>query len=167
MRVLGVDPGTKRIGLALGDTATRVATPLTVVIRTGDGAGSRREVAGIVDEWEVEALVVGLPITMAGEHGTAAAAAETEADALAAATHVPVTLYDERLTTVTAHRSLQDQGLDSRARRERVDAVAAAVMLQAWLDGVAAGTITVPGEGIVSKTSSGAPEPATGKSPTS
>jgi putative Holliday junction resolvase len=123
-----------------------VATPLTVVERARDVARYRREVAALATEWEVDALVVGLPVTLAGERGVAARASEREAAALAAAVGLPTTLYDERLTTVTAHRSLQSQGLDSRARRERVDAVAAAVMLQAWLDGVAAGTVALPAE---------------------
>ena len=144
MRVLGIDPGTKRVGIALGDTETCVATPLTVVERTRDVDRYRREVGALAGEWEVEALVVGLPVTLAGERGTAATAAEAEAAALGGLLGLPVSLYDERLTTVTAHRSLQDQGFDSRARRGRVDAVAAAVMLQAWLDGIAAGTIDPP-----------------------
>jgi putative Holliday junction resolvase len=144
VRALGVDPGTKRVGVALGDTTTGVATPLTVVARTRDAAAYRREVAALAEEWEADLLVVGLPVTMGGQVGVAAEAARSEADELGRATGLPVALYDERLTSVTANRSLQHQGLDSRARRGKVDAVAAAVLLQAWLDGVAAGTVVPP-----------------------
>lgn len=144
MRALGVDPGTKRVGVALGDTGTGVATPLTVVARTRDAAAYRREVAALADEWGVDLLVVGLPMTLRGEQGVAADHARAEAAELGRAARLPVALYDERLTSVTAHRSLQHQGLDSRARRGKVDAVAAAVLLQAWLDGVAAGTVVPP-----------------------
>lgn len=144
MRVLGVDPGTRRVGIALGDTETRVATPLTVLERGRDPSSYRRCLVALADEWEVGLVVVGLPITLAGDHGRAAAEAEAEAAALGGVLRVPVTLYDERLTTATAHRSLQEQGLDSRARRGKVDAVAAAVLLQSWLDGSAAGTVAWP-----------------------
>lgn len=144
MRVLGVDPGTKRVGIALGDSETRVATPLTVLERGRNPTGYHRSLVALVDEWEVGLVVVGHPITLRGDRGRAAADAEAEAAALGGVLHVPVTLYDERLTTVTAHRSLQEQGLDSRARRGKVDAVAAAVLLQSWLDGSAAGTVAWP-----------------------
>lgn len=145
VRVLGVDPGTKRVGIALGDTETYVATPLTVIERTRDVERYRRSLVHLVGEWDVSVLVMGLPVTMSGAHGPSAGAATAEAEALRRATGLPVALYDERLTTVTAHRSLQEQGLDSRARRGKVDAVAAAVMLQAWLDGLSAGTVALPG----------------------
>lgn len=142
MKVLGVDPGTKRIGVALGDTDVGVATPLTTVPRDRDPGPSRAEVARLVDEWEARAVVVGLPLTLGGKRGPAAEAAEGEAAALRSLVTVPVALYDERLTTVTAERMLRDGGLGGRDRRARVDASAAAVMLQAWLDGRAAGVVT-------------------------
>lgn len=145
MRVLGLDPGTRRIGVALGDTDTGVATPLTVVERRRRGDEHRRAISDLAIEWEIDALIVGLPLTLAGAHAAAAKDAEAEAAALARLIRVPVALYDERLTTVTADRALRERGLDGRARRARVDAMAAAVMLQAWLDARAAGVVPEPG----------------------
>jgi putative Holliday junction resolvase len=105
-----------------------------VVRRSGDAAGDRRRIAALAREWEIEGLVVGLPLSLDGTVGRAAAAAVTEARALGDATSLPVATYDERLTTVTAEQRLVEQGLDARQRRAVVDQVAAAVMLQAWLD---------------------------------
>jgi putative Holliday junction resolvase len=87
-----------------------------------------------VHEWEVVGLVVGLPRQLDGGEGAAAEAARAEAAALHDLTDLPVALYDERLTTVQADRALADAQLDGRGRRRRVDMVAAAVLLQAWLD---------------------------------
>jgi putative Holliday junction resolvase len=78
--------------------------------------------------------VVGLPLSLDGTRGPAARSAETEARQLASVVGVPVEMYDERFTTVTAERGLREVGLDARQRRKVVDKVAAAVMLQAWLD---------------------------------
>jgi putative Holliday junction resolvase len=83
----------------------------------------------------VGCVVIGLPLSLDGSDGTAARAARAEANELAAGLSVPVVLHDERLTTVEAHHRLAERGLDGRARRKVVDQVAAAVMLQAWLDG--------------------------------
>ena len=80
-------------------------------------------------------MLVGLPLSLDGSEGPAATAAREEVAALRAVLDVPVDVHDERLTTVTAHRLLAEQGLDSRRRRSVVDGAAAAVLLQAWLDG--------------------------------
>ena len=89
----------------------------------------------IVDEWEVEHIVVGLPLSLDGSVGKAAKAALREADELGVVTGVPVETYDERLTTVSAHQVLREQGVAGADRKDVVDKVAAAVLLQAWLDG--------------------------------
>lgn len=132
LRTLGIDPGSKRIGLALG--VGDVASPHRVLIRTRDLAGDLRSIVNDVDEFEVEIIVVGLPLGLDGRPGAAARAATDLAKHLARLTDVPVQMHDERLTTVTAERSLVEAGLDGRRRREVVDKVAAAVMLQSWLD---------------------------------
>lgn len=134
VRVLGVDLGSKRVGIAVGDTETAIATPLTVLPRTRDLAADRRAVGALLREWEAECVVVGWPRSLDGSDGPAAVAARAEAAALAAALGVPVVLHDERLTTVTAHHALAEAGLSSRERRSLVDASAAAVLLQDWLD---------------------------------
>jgi putative Holliday junction resolvase len=135
MRALALDLGSRRIGVALCDRDGTVATPYETVHRSGDAARDRAEVARLADEAEAEVVVVGLPISLDGTDGTAALAARAEAAELAAAIDLPVVLHDERLTTVSAQRSLQTQGLRGRRARTVVDQVAASVILQDWLDG--------------------------------
>lgn len=140
MRVLGLDLGSRRIGVAVSDADRTVATPVDVVVRVGDRAREHRILAELVTEWEAGLVVVGLPLTLRGDVGPAARAVLEEVEALRATLPVPVETYDERLTTVTAERSLMEQRMRSEARRRVVDKVAAAVMLQAWLDAHAAGS---------------------------
>ncbi len=135
MRALGVDLGTARVGLALCDPEGRLASPYEVVEGARDEQRVTRRIAEVVAEEEVEVVVVGLPLSLDGSDGPAARSARARAAALATALPVPVVLHDERLTTVTAHHLLAEAGLDSRARRRVVDRAAAAVLLQAWLDG--------------------------------
>lgn len=134
MRALGVDPGTKRIGLAVSDLTGTIASPLLVLHRSKSPRHDLDELARIVRLEEAEVVVVGLPINMDGSLGPAAKAATEFARRLATVAGVPVELHDERRTTVTADNAMREGGLDGRARRERVDKVAAAVMLQSWLD---------------------------------
>lgn len=135
MRALGIDLGAKRIGIAVSDRSGTIASPLLVLQRTGSVAQDHRRIAALVEEEEAERIVVGLPLSMSGEMGRAAQAAVAEAQALATVVGVPVETYDERLTTVTADRALMEFKMKADARRRVVDKVAAAVMLQAWLDG--------------------------------
>lgn len=133
-RVLALDLGTKRIGVAVSDPDGRVATPIEVVHRSGDRARDHRAIAELVREWEAERVVVGLPLSLSGKMGPAATAAVAEAGELAVVVGVPVETSDERLTTVTADRTLMAMNLKADARRRVVDKVAAAVILQTWLD---------------------------------
>jgi len=133
-RALGLDLGTRRIGVAVSDSDRTVATPIEVLARSRDLVRDRGRIAEIVREWEVTTVVVGLPLSLSGHVGPAAKAALAEVEALRATLAVPVETYDERLSTVTAERSLMEQSLRAPARRRVVDKVAAAVMLQAWLD---------------------------------
>jgi putative Holliday junction resolvase len=135
VRALGVDLGSRRIGVAVSDRTGTLASPHTVVDRTGDTERDHRILVGLAAELEVERIVVGLPLSLDGSLGPAARSVLDEVDALAATTEVPVETYDERLTTVTADRALREQGMRGRDRREVVDKAAAAVLLQAWLDG--------------------------------
>jgi putative transcription antitermination factor YqgF len=134
MRALGVDLGSKRIGIAVSDSSGTIASPLTVVHRSRSRRVDLDEIARIARDEEVELIVVGLPLTMRGEVGHAAEAAIAEAGRLATVVGVPVETHDERLTTVTADRSMIEAGMRGEARRQVVDKVAAAVMLQSWLD---------------------------------
>jgi putative Holliday junction resolvase len=114
-----------------------MAVPSTTVARTGDEVRDRARVVEEIRELGAERVVVGLPLSLDGSEGPAAAWARAEAAALAAALgpEVEVELYDERLTTVSAQRSLAAAGVKGKDRRRVVDQVAAAVLLQAWLDG--------------------------------
>ena len=135
MRVVGLDLGTKRIGVAVSDPSGTVATPHSVLARTGSRAADHRAVAAVVEEYEAELLVVGLPRSMDGSLGPAAQGALAEVDELADALPVPVETVDERLTTVSADRVLRDAAVKGEARRRVIDKVAAAILLQTWLDG--------------------------------
>jgi putative Holliday junction resolvase len=135
VRVLGLDLGSKRIGVAVSDRSGTIATPLTVLQRQRDRAADHRAIASLVAEEEAERVVVGLPLQLDGAVGPAARSALAEAEELATVVLVPVETFDERLTTVSADRALLEAGMRAPARRTVVDKVAAAVMLQAWLDG--------------------------------
>ena len=140
---LGIDVGTVRVGVAVSDPDALLASPLETVAR--DSAvtrGGRRDVpadlariAELAADHHAVELVVGLPLSLSGKPGAAAAAASDYAGELAAVVApVPVRLVDERLSTVTAHDRLASAGKDSRARRRVVDQSAAAIILQSALD---------------------------------
>jgi putative Holliday junction resolvase len=139
-RALGVDLGSRRIGIAVTDSAGTVALPRTTLVRSGDRQRDRQALVDLILEEAVTTVVVGLPLSLDGSSGPAAQAAREEADALAARLEgqgVEVVLFDERLTTVSAHQVLAAGGVRTRQRRQKVDQVAAAVMLSAWLESVA------------------------------
>ena len=140
-RVLGVDLGARRIGLALSDPLGVLAGPLAVLQRTGDRAADHAAILRAAAENEASLIVVGLPLSLStGRRGPAAEATLAEVAELAGRAAVldpPLLIetHDERLTTVTAQRSLATGGVRAKDRRSLVDKVAAAVMLQSWLDG--------------------------------
>jgi putative Holliday junction resolvase len=133
MRYLGVDLGRVRIGLALADDVLRTARALRVVARRGEAA-DLAEIADAAREYEVERAVVGLPLNMDGSEGPSARLARAFAPKLAAALGVPVELFDERLSTFEAETRLRERGISAKDARSLVDAEAAAVILQGWLD---------------------------------
>jgi putative Holliday junction resolvase len=135
-RVLGVDLGGRRIGLALSDPTRTVASPLDVIERQRTRAEDHRAIVAIARAHDVRTIVVGLPLSLSGATGPAARAVLEEVDALreTAGAEMDVEAYDERLTTVTAERSLREARMRRDARRRVVDKVAAAVMLQAYLE---------------------------------
>lgn len=139
MRVLGVDLGARRIGLAVSDASGTVASPAGVLVRAGDRAEDHRALADRVRSLEVDEVVVGLPLSLSGGAGPAARAVLEEVEQLRRALSVPVHTQDERFTTLVATRSLRaGSGRAVKADRRRrgdVDAAAAAVLLQGWLDG--------------------------------
>lgn len=133
-RVLGVDFGSKRIGIAVSDFTGILASPLTVLERTGDMARDHKRIEELVGEEEAVAVVVGLPVDLKGKNGIAAQHVLKETEHLATVLGVPVVTYDERMTTATASRQLADNGVSSKKRRTTIDKYAAALILQSYLD---------------------------------
>lgn len=131
MAILGLDVGEKRIGVALADGL--LAIPLTVIDRAGEGADLERVLA-LAEEHGVERIVVGLPRSLDGSIGGQAERVLTFSKVLSESTDVPVDTWDERLSTVAAERLLLDAGVKREKRRAQRDAMAAAIILQAYLD---------------------------------
>lgn len=134
VRALGLDPGSKRIGVAVSDLSGTIASPLTVLQRSKSKRHDLDTIAQLARDEEADVIVIGLPLNLDGSMSRSAKAATAEAKRLATLVDVPVELHDERLTTVTADRSMIDAGMNAIERRQVVDKVAAAVMLQSWLD---------------------------------
>lgn len=129
-RYLGVDYGTKRVGLAISDGLGLTAHPLQVVARPA----VVKRVQELHAEYTVTTVVVGLPTGLAGQEGASAAGARALGDELSAATGIPVEYLDERFTSRLAEKALLQSGMKRRERRETVDKVAAAIILQDYLD---------------------------------
>jgi putative pre-16S rRNA nuclease len=132
-RVLGVDLGSARVGLALSDPAGLTAQPLEV-LRTTEVDDVADAVADRVRELEADEVVVGIPIRMNGTRGPEAEAAEAFAQRLESRAGVPVHRWDERLSTKQAEGVMRSAGADARRQRGTVDKVAAAIVLQAYLE---------------------------------
>ena len=129
---LAVDVGSVRVGVARSDPGGVLATPLAVL---ASGSGTKNELAKLAAETDAIEVIVGLPTSLSGREGAAAAGARKfAADLASRRAPIPVRLLDERFTTTEAHGALRRGGKDSRARRQVVDAAAAAVLLQAALD---------------------------------
>lgn len=135
-RVLGVDLGDVRIGLALSDPDGIVATPLeTLAVRRPGEAGTvADEIAAVARERDATAVVIGLPRNLRGREGRPAQFARAVAGRLEEAADLEVHLWDERFTTVEAERTMLEQGVRRRPRRAAVDRVAATLILQAFLE---------------------------------
>lgn len=135
MRAVGVDLGTRRVGIAVSNSEGTIAVPYEVLHRTGDRAEDHRAILAVVEETGAEVIVVGMPYSLDGSIGPAARKISAEVEQIRRVSPVEVVTVDERFTTVTADRSLREMDLGASERRRMVDAVAASVMLQAWLDG--------------------------------
>ncbi|MBU0717695.1 MAG: Holliday junction resolvase RuvX [Planctomycetes bacterium] len=134
MQFLGIDYGTKRIGLAIGNAETKLASPLMTVPARGNAAGDAAAVAARAGEYEVDGYVVGLPSNMDGTEGRQAKLSRAFGEALARCTGLPVHYFDERLSSFTAKELLEPAELSRRRRKDLLDPVAAQVMLQQFLD---------------------------------
>lgn len=135
-RILGIDYGTKRIGIAVSDPTRTITSPLTTLQRRVGKRPPWRELEGIVREMEVTEVVVGLPLVLSGEESEWAAEVRRFAADLESRYALPVHLYDERMTSVAAERIVRSSGLrrSERENKARIDATAAALILENYLE---------------------------------
>ena len=136
MRILALDHGTVRVGVAVSDELKIFAQPLEFIPAEPFAACLER-IQVILREKEVEMILVGMPRNMDGSYGPAAQKARDFITALQAAVNVPIKTWDERLTSVQANRYLIQAGTRRQKRKEKVDQTAAAILLQSYLDGMA------------------------------
>ena len=143
MRIMALDIGEKRIGIAISDPKERVASPLVVLdavqVERGEKPFTR-----LLEDWEPELFLCGLPLTLNGEEGPQAQRVRKVAQAISARFHIPIEFTDERLSSREAKRILREEGLDERAMRGKIDMIAASVFLQAWLDEKASDNADAP-----------------------
>jgi putative Holliday junction resolvase len=135
MRILALDHGTKRIGVAVSDKTRTIAQPLEF-IPAEPFADFLARLRQLVREKEIDLILVGLPRNMDGSYGPAALKVETFVAALKDAVAVPIKTWDERLTSAQANRVLIQGGVRRDKRKEKVDKMAAAILLQSYLDGI-------------------------------
>ena len=131
-RIIGLDPGERRIGVAVADPTGTIASPNRYVDRLNEDVGEA--IAGLCKELDVRVIVIGLPVALDGTEGPSAIAARRFGDDIAAHTGARVEFYDERFTSLTADQALITGGVRRKKRKEKRDQVAAAVMLQGYLD---------------------------------
>jgi putative holliday junction resolvase len=135
MRILALDPGTRRIGVAISDELKIIAQPLEFIPAEPMSAFFDR-LNAILREKEVELIIVGMPRNMDGSYGPAALAAQEFTAALRENVAIPIKTWDERLTSVQANRLLIEANVRREKRKEMVDKMAAAILLQSYLDAV-------------------------------
>ena len=133
-RVVGLDLGSRRIGVALSDSAQSVATGLKAIQRGGDRTADHDAIKSVVEEYEAVGVVVGLPLSLSGGAGPAARQVLDEVAQLDRVLGVEVDTVDERLTTIAAAGALRAAGRPSRRQKSVVDQTAAAILLQSWID---------------------------------
>ncbi|WP_129629417.1 Holliday junction resolvase RuvX [Candidatus Oscillochloris fontis] len=132
-RLLGLDVGERRIGVALSDALGMLASPLTT-INANPRPQALTMIARLVREHEVQVIVVGLPLTLRGEIGPQAEQTRTFAQELEQHVGLPIMLFDERYTTTVAEQLLREMGVKPEKRKQQIDQVAASIILQDYLD---------------------------------
>jgi putative Holliday junction resolvase len=130
---MALDIGEVRTGIAISDPARRVASPVCV-LPTAEVMAGAKTFKRVLEDWEPEELVCGLPLTLSGEEGPQAQRIREAAGRISTQTALPVQFTDERLSSAEAKRSLREKGYDERAMRGKVDMIAASLFLQSWLD---------------------------------
>lgn len=130
--ILGIDPGERRVGIALADSETRFARPVEVIDAKEIDVFARLK--ELIDEHSVETIVVGRPVGLSGGEGPAMEGHKTFLTRLRSEVECAVDVYDERLTTVIAERQMREAGISAKKQKGMKDAVAAQVMLQGYMD---------------------------------
>ena len=130
---MALDIGEKRVGVAVSDPDERVASPVCV-IAADEVLANGRSFRIVLEDWEPELLLCGLPMTLSGEEGPQAERVRGFAATVAKNTGIPLEFADERLSSAEAKRSLREKGLSEKAMRGKVDMIAASIFLQSWLD---------------------------------
>lgn len=138
MRILALDYGTKRVGVAISDETLSIAQPVEY-IPAEPASGLLQRIQELIKNREVGLVIVGMPRNMDGTYGPAAAMVQEFVKSLKNALSIPVKTWDERLTTVQANRYLREANVRQKKSRERVDKIAAAILLQSYLDARAPG----------------------------
>lgn len=133
MRIMALDIGEKRVGVAISDPAGRVASPVCV-LPAAEVAAHAKSFVRVLDDWEPELLLCGIPLTLSGEEGPQAQRVRTFANQIAQASNLPLEFADERLSSAAAKRSLREAGMTEAKMRGKIDMIAASLFLQAWLD---------------------------------
>lgn len=133
-RVIGVDLGNKRVGVAVCDSNQLLATPYGMIERVNNRPVEHQRLAEVVEETGAKLIVVGLPLSLDGSLGAAAKAVLAEVKSMRKNIGVEVDTHDERLTTVEAERSQRHMKLGKKKKRQTIDQLAATVILQSWLD---------------------------------
>ena len=139
-RLIGLDLGQRRIGVAVSDSGRTVATGVSTIERSSERSATHAAIAAVVEDYGAVGVVVGIPYSLGGETGPAAAAALAEVKELSEMLSVEVVTVDERLTTVAAAGALRAAGRRAKAQRSVIDRTAAAVILQSWIDRAATGS---------------------------
>jgi putative Holliday junction resolvase len=135
MRILALDHGTKRIGVAVSDETKTIAQPLEYIL-ADPPADFRERLEKILLEKEIDLILIGMPRNMDGSYGPAAQKVQAFVGDLKAVTTLPIKLWDERLTSTMANRALIQGRVRRDQRKEKVDKMAAAILLQSYLDGI-------------------------------
>ena len=128
-----MDIGEVRVGVAISDSGERVASPVTV-LPSAEVKACAKSFTRVLEDWEPELLVSGLPYTLSGEEGPQAARIRAFAAEVSKRTGIPVEFSDERLSSTEAKRSLREKGMSEREMRGKIDMIAASIFLQSWLD---------------------------------
>ena len=135
VRFVGIDYGQKRIGVAVSDSQGRLALPVRSFVRSKDRKGDIRRLASLINEYDPQKVVVGLPVGLSGRSGPSVEAVKRFVSELSGEVAVEIVLQDERFSTAEASRRLREANMSEKAQRNVIDAAAAAIILQTWLEG--------------------------------